>query len=180
MNEMSEIDTDTDSDLEDETLNPGPWFPVLNTEEFYMPEMQEFMEIVFGPVDIRLDDKPHEIFLLLTDPENVENNVVDVLVKETNRYAEHRISIGKSETTIKAPYVASILLGRDICVDERIVGFKSRHNIVQYISKKKSHQWGAKVWVLSESDTGYTEHVQLYYGRRNRQSHILMELAIQL
>ncbi|CAG2247875.1 unnamed protein product [Mytilus edulis] len=60
-------------------------------------------------------------------------------------------------------------LGRDICVDERIVGFKGRHNIVQYISKKKSHQWGAKIWVLSESDTGYTEQLQLYFGRRNRQ-----------
>ncbi|CAC5402794.1 unnamed protein product [Mytilus coruscus] len=262
--EMSEIDTDTDSDLEDETLNPGPWFPVLNTEEFYMPEMQEFRGNRFGPVDIRPDDKPHEIFLsMLTDPENVENNVVDVLVKETNRYAEHRISMGNLKPRsrlhmwrpvcneemkaflgllllmgiIQKPTLASywetqdklwlrrtpsfrsvmardrflaILsnlhasnnqtalprdhpqydpmykvrpvidvcntafrknyrLGRDICVDERIVGFKGRHNIVQYISKKKSHQWGAKLWVLSESDTGYTEHVQLYYGRRNRQ-----------
>ncbi|VDI38394.1 Hypothetical predicted protein [Mytilus galloprovincialis] len=263
--EMSEMNMDTVSDLEDETLNPGPWFPVFDTEEFYMPEMQEFRGNRLGPVDVRPDDKPHELFLsMVTDPENVDNNVVDLLVKETNRYAEDRKAVGNLKPRsrlhmwrpvnneemkaflgllllmgiIQKPTLASywetqdklwlrrtpsfrsvmtrdrflaILsnlhinnnnqtalprdhpqydpmhkvrpaidvcntafrknyrLGRDICVDERIVGFKGRHNIVQYISKKKSHQWGAKVWVLSESDTGYTEQLQLYFGRRNRQ-----------
>ncbi|VDI58381.1 Hypothetical predicted protein [Mytilus galloprovincialis] len=262
--EMSEMNMDTASDLEDETLNPGPWFPVFDTEEFYMPEMQEFRGNRLGPVDVRPDDKPHELFLsMVTDPENVDNNVVDLLVKETNRYAEDRKAVGNLKPRsrlhmwrpvnneemkaflgllllmgiIQKPTLASywetqdklwlrrtpsfrsvmtrdrflaILsnlhinnnqtalprdhpqydpmhkvrpaidvcntafrknyrLGRDICVDERIVGFKGRHNIVQYISKKKSHQWGAKVWVLSESDTGYTEQLQLYFGRRNRQ-----------
>ncbi|XP_071123974.1 piggyBac transposable element-derived protein 4-like [Mytilus edulis] len=239
--EMSEMNMDTASDLEDETLNPGPWFPVFDIEDFYMPEMQEFRGNRLGPVDVRPDDKPHELFLsMVTDPENVDNNVVDLLVKETNRYAEDRKAVGNlkprsrlhmwrpvnneemkaflgllllmgiiqkptlasySETQDKlwlrrTPSFRSVMtrdrflailsnlhinnnqtalprdhpqLGRDICVDERIVGFKGRHNIVQYISKKKSHQWGAKVWVLSESDTGYTEQLQLYFGRRNRQ-----------
>ena len=27
---------------------------------------------------------------------------------------------------------------------------------VQYMPAKKAHRWGAKLWVLSESDTGYT------------------------
>ncbi len=41
---------------------------------------------------------------------------------------------------------------------------KGRNDIVQYVPAKKSHQWGAKLFVLAESDTGYNAAMQLYAG----------------
>lgn len=58
-------------------------------------------------------------------------------------------------------------LNQDVCVDERMVGFKGRHQLKQYISNKKAHRWGIKLWVLSDSITGYTHHINVYKGRRN-------------
>jgi len=60
-------------------------------------------------------------------------------------------------------------LSRNIVVDERIVGFKGRHFLKQYtcISNKKAHRWGAKLFVLAESRTGYTHQVSVYKGRTN-------------
>ena len=56
-------------------------------------------------------------------------------------------------------------LGRDLMVDESMVGFKGKTNLVQYMLGKKSHRWGAKLLVLAESDTGYTSQVKLYAGK---------------
>jgi hypothetical protein len=56
-------------------------------------------------------------------------------------------------------------LGRDLTVDKSMVGFKGRTNLVQYMPGKKSHRWGAKLFVLAESDTGYTSQVKLYAGK---------------
>lgn len=53
------------------------------------------------------------------------------------------------------------------CVDESMVGFKGRHQLKQYISNKKARRWGIKLWVLSDSITGYTHHINVYKGRRN-------------
>jgi hypothetical protein len=44
-------------------------------------------------------------------------------------------------------------LSQDVCVDERVVGFKGRHQLKQYLSNKKTHRWGIKLWVLAESST---------------------------
>ena len=62
-------------------------------------------------------------------------------------------------------------LSRNIVVDERIVGFKGRHFLKEYISNKKAHRWGAKLFVLAESRTGYTHQVSVYKGRRNTARH---------
>jgi len=40
-----------------------------------------------------------------------------------------------------------------------------------YISNKKAHRWGAKLFVLAESRTGYTHQVSVYKGRRNTARH---------
>lgn len=56
-------------------------------------------------------------------------------------------------------------LARDLTVDESMVGFKGRTNLVQYMPGKKSHRWGAKLFVLAESDTGFTSQVMLYAGK---------------
>ena len=45
---------------------------------------------------------------------------------------------------------------RDVAVDESLVGFKGRHYFVQYMPNKHHHQWGPKLWVAAESETGYT------------------------
>ena len=45
---------------------------------------------------------------------------------------------------------------RDVAVDESLVGFKGRHYSVQYMPNKHHHQWGPKLWVAAESETGYT------------------------
>ncbi|KAJ8301529.1 hypothetical protein KUTeg_020516, partial [Tegillarca granosa] len=57
--------------------------------------------------------------------------------------------------------------GRDLTVDESMVGFKGRNYTVQYMPGKKTHRWGAKLWILAEADTGYTLHIDLYAGKRN-------------
>lgn len=53
---------------------------------------------------------------------------------------------------------------RDLTVDESMVGHKGRDYTVQYMPAKKAHRWGAKLWVLAESDTGYTLSIDLYAG----------------
>jgi hypothetical protein len=63
--------------------------------------------------------------------------------------------------TFKDRYIAA----RDITVDESMVGHKGRDYTVQYMPAKKSHRWGAKLWVLAESDTGYTLSMDLYAGK---------------
>ncbi|CAG2200909.1 unnamed protein product [Mytilus edulis] len=62
-------------------------------------------------------------------------------------------------------------LSQNIVVDERIVGFKGRHVLKQYISNKKAHRWGAKLFVLAESRTGYTHQINVYKGKRNTERH---------
>ena len=46
---------------------------------------------------------------------------------------------------------------RDLTVDESMVGHKGRDYTVQNMPAKKAHRWGAKLWSLAESDTGYTK-----------------------
>ncbi|XP_046329987.2 piggyBac transposable element-derived protein 3-like [Haliotis rufescens] len=56
-------------------------------------------------------------------------------------------------------------LAQSVCVDERMVGFKGRHHLVQYMANKKAHRWGVKLWILAEAGTGYTHQVRIYKGR---------------
>ena len=54
-----------------------------------------------------------------------------------------------------ATWAEEYSLGRDISIDETIVGFKGRHVLVNYIRIKKHHQWGPKEYNLADSNTGY-------------------------
>ncbi|XP_046380083.2 piggyBac transposable element-derived protein 3-like [Haliotis rufescens] len=56
-------------------------------------------------------------------------------------------------------------LAQSVCVDERMVGFKGRHHLVQYMANKKAHRLGVKLWILAEAGTGYTHQVRIYKGR---------------
>jgi hypothetical protein len=48
-----------------------------------------------------------------------------------------------------------------------MIGFKGIHFLKQYMANKKGHRWGVKVWVLAESQTGYTHQVEIYKGKSN-------------
>lgn len=55
-------------------------------------------------------------------------------------------------------------LGPKISIDESIVGFKGRHQLVKYIRIKKHHQWGPKEYNLCDSTSGYC-HQTIYHTK---------------
>ena len=57
----------------------------------------------------------------------------------------------------------------NVSVDERMVKSKGRSGIRQFIANKPV-RFGFKLWVLAESDTGYTLDFNVYTGRRERPS----------
>ena len=56
---------------------------------------------------------------------------------------------------------------QEIAVDESVVSFKGRVSFRQYL-KGKSHPWGIKAFVLSNSKTGYLQRVCVYYGKETQ------------
>lgn len=54
---------------------------------------------------------------------------------------------------------------QNISIDERMVAFKGRIGMKQYI-KDKPTKWGFKLWILASSDSGYTYKFQVYTGKR--------------
>ncbi|VDI22971.1 Hypothetical predicted protein [Mytilus galloprovincialis] len=66
-------------------------------------------------------------------------------------------------------------LSQNIVVDERIVGFKGRHVLKQYISNKKAHRWGAKLFVLAESRTDIKSVMDLVRPHFGKNHHVTMD-----
>ena len=62
-------------------------------------------------------------------------------------------------------FKASFTLGREVSVDEAIIGFKGRLWFIQYMPKKPT-KWGMKAFVLADSVTGYTYNWRLYGGKK--------------
>lgn len=62
-------------------------------------------------------------------------------------------------------FLAHYTPGREVSIDEAMIGFKGRTMLKQYMPAKPT-KWGIKVWQLSESSTGYTSQFQVYTGRR--------------
>ena len=60
---------------------------------------------------------------------------------------------------------AYFLPGQNISIDERMVAFKGRIGMKQYI-KGKPAKWRFKLWILASSDSGYTFKFQVYTGKR--------------
>ena len=54
--------------------------------------------------------------------------------------------------------------GEHVSVDESMIGTKGRLSFLQYMPKKPT-KWGIKVWVCSESKTGYIHKFQVYTGK---------------
>ena len=53
--------------------------------------------------------------------------------------------------------------GREVSIDESMIGFKGRLSFIQYMPKKPT-KWGMKAFVLADSKTGYTYNWRLYTG----------------
>lgn len=62
-----------------------------------------------------------------------------------------------------ANFKAAYTLGRELSVDEAMIGFKGRLWFLQYLPKKPT-KWGMKAFVLADSVTGYTYNWKLYTG----------------
>lgn len=55
--------------------------------------------------------------------------------------------------------------GMQVSIDERMVAFKGRCGMKQYIKNKPTKR-GFKIWVLADSKTGYTYTFEIYTGKR--------------
>ena len=60
-------------------------------------------------------------------------------------------------------FKAAYNLGREIAIDESMIGFKGRLHFIQYMPKKPT-KWGMKAFVLADSSSGYTHTWRLYTG----------------
>ena len=69
--------------------------------------------------------------------------------------------------------------GRDLSVDEAMIGFKGRFNIKQYMPAKPT-KWGIKAWGIADSKTGYLLNCEIYLGRKdsNRTDLLLGEQVV--
>ena len=54
--------------------------------------------------------------------------------------------------------------GKCVSVDESMIGTRGHLSFIQYMPKKLT-KWGIKVWVCSESVTGYIHKFQVYTGK---------------
>ena len=59
---------------------------------------------------------------------------------------------------------ANFTLGREVSIDESMIGTKARISFLQYLPKKPT-KWGVKVWVLSDSKTSYIYNFKIYTGK---------------
>lgn len=58
---------------------------------------------------------------------------------------------------------------QNVAIDERMVRNKGRYAFRQYI-KDKPTKWGMKIWVLADSETGYSCDFSVYLGKDTKSS----------
>ena len=51
--------------------------------------------------------------------------------------------------------------GKNLSIDESMVGFKGRSHFKQYCPKKRT-QWGFKIWAIADSENGYFMKFDVY------------------
>ena len=69
---------------------------------------------------------------------------------------------------------------KEQCIDERMVKFKERSSMKQYI-KSKSVKWGFKFWFRCSSKTGYFYQKDIYFGKKqNTEFNLGGEVVLQL
>ncbi|XP_052824026.1 piggyBac transposable element-derived protein 4-like [Octopus bimaculoides] len=62
-------------------------------------------------------------------------------------------------------YEAVYLLGKNLSVDETMIGYKGRVHFWQYMPAKPT-KWGIKIWEVCESETGYCVNFDVYKGKK--------------
>ncbi|CAH1972725.1 unnamed protein product [Acanthoscelides obtectus] len=83
----------------------------------------------------------------------ITDEIIDVLVLETNRYAGQQVTKSHS--------------GRVLVIDESMVPFRGRLKFRQYIPNK-THRYGVKLYKLCTS-SGYTYNLKVYTGEGDMQ-----------
>ena len=61
-------------------------------------------------------------------------------------------------------FQSAYIPGRELSLDESMIGFKGRLSFVQYMPKKPT-KWGLKAFVLADGVSGYALNWKLYTGR---------------
>ena len=67
-----------------------------------------------------------------------------------------------------AKFQASYHPGRNIAVDETMVGFRGRFAAKQYMPNKPT-KWGIKAFTMADSSSGYVLNILLYTGSETMQ-----------
>ena len=60
-----------------------------------------------------------------------------------------------------------------------MVGFKGRSTMKHYLRSKPT-KWGFKIWSLAEARTEYVSKFQVYTGKRENPSDVIMSMAHSL
>ncbi|KAJ8312473.1 hypothetical protein KUTeg_009846 [Tegillarca granosa] len=107
-------------------------------------------------------------YIIETDTDNVFN----IIQTETDRYANQNKN-NNNRDNIWQPVTQEEVnaLPQNIIIDERMIGFKGRHFMKQYLPDKKANRWGIKAWILAESRTGYSHNIKIYTGKHNAPRH---------
>ena len=75
-------------------------------------------------------------------------------------------------------FQAAYVLGREVSLDEAMIGFKGPLGFFQYLPKKPK-KWGRKAFVLADSITGYTYKWKLYTGTAPAACSLFCSLAVE-
>jgi hypothetical protein len=63
--------------------------------------------------------------------------------------------------------------GREVAVDEAMIGFKERFILKQYLPGKPT-KWGIKAWGIADSSNGYFLKCDIYKGGKTRDKDLLL------
>ena len=69
--------------------------------------------------------------------------------------------------------------GRELSIDESMIGTKCRVPFLQYLPKKPT-KWGIKVWVCADANTAYVQTLCVYTGKDNDSEFAGKQLAYRV
>ncbi len=69
--------------------------------------------------------------------------------------------------------------GQNLSLDECLIGFKGNHKLKVYIPEK-SHKYGFKSYIITESETSYIWNLSLHNGNKKTIVEIVMPLVFYL